>query len=93
MSVGGVLKARSLESLAQELIPQLAGAQNASCPEVQAHAALGEVREVEGVVAPEGAVVVPEVVVWVVRKDADRCSGCLCHGVSPFGFRTRKPDQ
>jgi hypothetical protein len=37
-------------------------------------------------VAPEGAVVVPEVVVWIVRKDADGCSRCLFHGVLPFGF-------
>jgi hypothetical protein len=43
--------------------------------------------------APEGAVVVPEVVVWVVRKNANGCSGCFCHGVLPFGFRTRNPSQ
>jgi hypothetical protein len=41
---------------------------------------------VERVVAPEGAVVVPEVVVWIVRENADRCDGCLFHGVLPFGF-------
>jgi hypothetical protein len=41
---------------------------------------------VERVVAPEGAVVVPEVVVRIVRKDADRYDGCLFHGVLPFGF-------
>jgi hypothetical protein len=36
--------------------------------------------------APEGAVVVPEVVVRIVPEDADGCGRCLFHGVWPFGF-------
>jgi len=41
--------------------------------EALANAALGVIGKVERVVAPEGAVVVPEVVVWIIRKDADGC--------------------
>jgi hypothetical protein len=44
-------------------------------------------------VAPPGAVVVPEVVVWIVRENADGwCFECV-HGVSPFGFLTRNLGQ
>ena len=41
--------------------------------EALANAALCVIGKVERVVAPGGAVVVPEVVVWIIRKDADGC--------------------
>jgi hypothetical protein len=41
-------------------------------------------------VAPPGAVVVPEVMIQVVREHADRWFFKCVHGVSPFGFLTRK---
>jgi hypothetical protein len=52
---------------AQDLIPKLAGMIDGRCAEALAHTALRVVREMKGVMAPEGAVVVPEVVVRVVR--------------------------
>ena len=60
---------------AQDLIPKLAGMIDGRCAEALANAALRVVGEMKCVMAPEGAVVVPEVVVWVVRKNADGCSG------------------
>ncbi len=72
--------------MALELVAEPAGAFDARGAEALADAALGVVGEVERVVAPEGAVVVPEVVVRIVREDADRCDWCLFHGVLPFGF-------
>jgi hypothetical protein len=69
---------------AEDLVAQFAGAFQRGGSEALAHAALGVVRKMEGVVAPESAVVVPEVVVRIVRLDADGC--CLFHGVLPFGF-------
>jgi Na+/serine symporter len=63
------------------------------CAEALANAALRVVREMKGVMAPESAVVVPEVVVWIVRENADGwCFECV-HGVSPFGFLTRNLGQ
>jgi hypothetical protein len=66
-----VLQSASLQRTTQELIPELSGAFETRCAEALAHAALGVVGEVEGVVAPEGAVIVPEMVVWIIREDAD----------------------
>ena len=70
--------------MAEESVPQKPGAFETRCPEALADAAFGVVRKMKGVVAPEGAVVVPEVVVWIVWLDADGC--CLFHGVLPFGL-------
>ena len=60
-----------------------------ACLQAQAHAALCVVRQVDCVVAPPGAVVVPEVMIRVVREHADRWFFKCVHGVSPFGFLTR----
>jgi hypothetical protein len=76
----------SFGGAAEELVAEEAGLVEAGGAEALADAAFGEVGVVEGVVAPVGAVVVPEVVVRVVRVDAEGCDGCVFHGVLPFGF-------
>jgi hypothetical protein len=68
------------------LVAQPAGQLDARSAEALADSALGVVGKVDRVVTPEGAVVVPEVVVRIVRENADRSDGCLFHGVWPFGF-------
>jgi hypothetical protein len=73
----------------QDFIAELARAIHTRGAEAQAHAALGVVRQVDRVVAPPGAVVVPEVMIQVVREHADRWFFKCVHGVSPFGFLTR----
>jgi hypothetical protein len=60
-----------------------------ACLQAQARAALGVVRQVDCVVAPPCAVVVPEVVIRVVCEHADRWFFKCVQGVSPFGFLTR----
>ena len=73
-----------VRNAAQDLIAQLPCVAEAGCAQAAAHAALGVVRQMDGVVAPESAVVVPKVVVWIACVDADGC--CVFHGVAHFGF-------
>jgi hypothetical protein len=77
----------------QESVAELARLPHIACLQAQAHAALGVVRQVYGVVAPPGAVVVPEVMVRIVREHADGSFFKCVHGVSPFGFLTRNLGQ
>ena len=63
----------SLQCATEELVAEFSGLLDTAGAEALANAALGVIGKVERVVAPEGAVVVPEVVVWIIRKDADGC--------------------
>jgi hypothetical protein len=73
----------------QDFIAEFASTIHTLSAEAQAHATLGVVRQVDRVVAPPGAMVVPEVVIRVVCEHADRWFFKCVHGVSPFGFFTR----
>ena len=57
------------------MVAEFPGCFEARGSQALTHSALRVVREMKGIVAPEGAVVVPEVVVWFVWQNADRCSG------------------
>ena len=70
--------------LAQETVPQDAGDSRVAGVETSPHTTLCEVGQMLGVVAPPGAVVIPEVVERVLcgpdGKDwlVDRFEGCCC---------------
>jgi hypothetical protein len=63
----------SSQRATQELVAEFSSFPDTAGAEALANAALGVIGKVERVVAPEGAIVVPEVVVWIIRKDADGC--------------------
>ena len=65
--VGFDLQRCSFCRAAEDLIAEFPGCFEARGSQALTHSALRVVREMKGVVAPEGAVVVPEVVVRVVR--------------------------
>jgi hypothetical protein len=69
------LQGGTFRRAAEDLVAEFPGCFEARGSQALTHSALGVVREMKGVVAPEGAVVVPEVVVRVVRQNADGCSG------------------
>ena len=63
----------SLQCATEELVAEFSGLLDTAGAEALANAALGVIGKVERVVAPEGAVIVPEMVVCIVRKNADGC--------------------
>jgi hypothetical protein len=83
----------SSQCAAEEAVAEFSGLLDTAGAEALTNAALRVIGKVERVVAPEGAVIVPEVVVWIVRKDADGWFFKCVHGVSPFGFLTRNLGQ
>ena len=84
--------------LAEKGIPKNPGDTGVARVEAPADTPLGEVRQVLGVVAPPGAVVVPQMVERVVcgpnGEDWSVGGGsCCAHGCVMCGLHTRNPDN
>jgi len=88
-------------ALAQETVPEDPGDPRITCVEASSHAPLGVVEEVLGIMAPPGAVVVPEMVERVAGgPDGKNCSIDCAHGcdvwvVTPGtrAIKKRRSDQ
>ena len=81
---------------AQEAVPEHAGNAGIIGVEVSSDPPLGEIRQVLGVMAPPGAMIVPEMVERIVcGSDGENRSvvGCCAHGRDDWVGHTRNPDK